>query len=274
MALIQRHPAPLRSRLDQLLVDRNLVDSRNKAQALIRAGEVTVNGQRADKPGHTVPADAEITLRARPPYVGRGGLKLQGALDSLGIDVDALVCLDVGASTGGFTDCLLQRGAVLVYAIDVGRSQLAWSLRQDPRVVCMERQDIRRLPPLPQPPTLAVIDVSFISLTSVLPAVRSLLVPDGRLLALVKPQFEAGRGQVGHGGIVRDPAVHRAVLERLVAWCRENGWSILGACPSPLPGGDGNREFFLHLAGGNPPVESLDAAAVIAACGLDQPDGR
>ncbi len=264
----KRPAAPARQRLDQLLVDRGLVDSRTRAQALIRAGEVTVNGRREDKPGHQLPVDAEIVLRARPPFVGRGGIKLDGALERLGIVVKGLVCLDVGASTGGFTDCLLQRGAVQVFAVDVGRAQLAWSLRQDPRVLSMERQDIRRLEPLQPPPELAVIDVSFISLTLVLPAVRPLLSSKGSVVALVKPQFEAGRAQVGRGGVIRDPELHRAVLARLVDWCHEAGWRILGACPSPLPGGDGNREFFLHLMAGEGPGDSLDQAAVLAACEL------
>lgn len=266
---MDKRPAPVaRQRLDQLLVDRGLVDSRNRAQALIRAGEVTVNGQREDKPGHQLPVDAEIVLRARPPYVGRGGIKLAGALDRLSIAVDGRVCLDVGASTGGFTDCLLQRGAVQVFAVDVGRAQLAWSLRQDERVLSMERQDIRRLEPLQPPPELAVIDVSFISLTQVLPAVRNLLAPGGEVIALVKPQFEAGRAQVGRGGVIRDAAVHRAVLLRLTEWCRQAGWQVLGACPSPLPGGDGNREFFLHLVVGEQRQAFLDPAAILAACDL------
>lgn len=261
-------PAAGRRRLDQLLVDRGLVDSRTRAQALVRAGEVTVNGQREDKPGHQVPEDADLVLRARPPYVGRGGSKLEGALERFEIDVRGRICLDVGASTGGFTDCLLQRGAAHVYAVDVGRAQLAWSLRQDPRVESLERQDIRNLPPLPRAPTLAVVDVSFISLRAVLPAVRRSIAAGSPVLALVKPQFEAGREQVGHGGVVRDPAVHQSVLQDLAAWCATEGWRILGACPSPLAGGDGNREFFLLVAFGEAQADDLDPAEVVAACAL------
>lgn len=236
-----------RRRLDQALLDLGLVDSRSRAQALIRAGEVSVDGQREDKPGHWVKLNATIQLKSRPAYVGRGGLKLAGALDRLDIAVEGLCCLDVGASTGGFTDCLLQRGAALVYAVDVGRAQLAWSLRQDPRVLSLERQDVRHLGPLPVTPCLAVVDVSFISLRLVLPAVARLLAPGGSVLALVKPQFEAGREQVGRGGIVRSETVHRQVLAQLAAWCQDQGWRMRGACPSPITGGDGNREFFLWL---------------------------
>lgn len=237
-----------RRRLDQALQDLGLVDSRSRAQALIRAGEVTVDGRREDKPGHLIRLDAMVQLRARPRYVGRGGLKLAGALERFAITVAERVCLDVGASTGGFTDCLLQQGASLVYAVDVGRAQLAWSLRQDPRVVCLERQDIRSLPPLPQTPSLAVVDVSFISLRLVLGAVATLLSPGGDLLLLVKPQFEAGREQVGKGGIVRSPAVHRTVLREIATWCLAQGWSLQGACASPIQGGDGNQEFFLWVS--------------------------
>lgn len=271
-----------RRRLDQALLDLGLVDTRSRAQALIRAGEVTVDGRREDKPGHLVRLDAMIQLRARPRYVGRGGLKLAGALERFGITVAERVCLDVGASTGGFTDCLLQQGAGLVYAVDVGRAQLAWSLRQDPRVVCMERQDIRSLSPLPQTPSLAVVDVSFISLRLVLGAVATLLSPGGDLLVLVKPQFEAGREQVGKGGIVRSPEVHRTVLRAIATWCLAQGWSLQGACPSPIQGGDGNQEFFLWVstAGQAGPAErgtegptlgDLEPAleAMLRACGLD-----
>lgn len=272
-----------RRRLDQALVDLGLVDSRNRAQALIRAGEVSVDGQREDKPGHWVKLEAEILLRSRPAYVGRGGLKLAGALDQLGIAAEGKVCLDVGASTGGFTDCLLQRGARLVYAVDVGRAQLAWSLRQDPRVVCLERQDIRALPTLAEPPVLAVVDVSFISLRLVLDAVARRLAPGSDILALLKPQFEAGREQVGKGGIIRSAAVHRQVLEEVATWCVAQGWSLQGACPSPIQGGDGNHEFFLFFkltaadglgeasAAPRPEAHSLDLEALWTACGVSLP---
>lgn len=238
----------VKKRLDILLVERGLVDSREKAQALILAGDVTVAGKTVDKPGTSVPADSEIVLSQRLRYVSRGGLKLEHALDAFAVSPANEVALDVGASTGGFTDCLLQRGARRVYAVDVGYGQLDWRLRTDPRVVPIERTNIRFLAELPEQADLATVDASFISLRLVLPAVGRLLQPHGRVIALVKPQFEAGRGQVGKGGVVRDPAVHRQVLRDFVAWATADGWVVRGITPSPILGPAGNREFFVLLA--------------------------
>jgi len=237
-----------KTRLDLVLVQRGLVESRAKAQALIMAGNVLVNGQPVNKPGLLVPGDAQITIRPSPPYVGRGGTKLEKALDHFGIVVSGLVLLDVGASTGGFTDLLLKRGARRVYAIDVGYGQLDWRLRQDPRVVVLERTNIRYLESLPELADGAVVDVSFISLTLVIPAVLKLLKPDGWIVALVKPQFEAGRQQVGRGGVVKDPCVHRQVLQKIADWARSEGLAVLGLVESPLRGPAGNREFFIYLS--------------------------
>jgi len=241
-------PSKRKARLDVLLVERGLAETRSKAQALIRAGEVTVDGRLLDKPGMTVSADAEVAVRAPAPYVSRGGYKLAAALDAFDIDPSGSVCLDVGASTGGFTDVLLQRGAALVYAVDVGRGQLAWRLRGDSRVVSMERTDVRSLDTLPRPVDLATIDVAFISLRRVLPSVRPLLRDDGAAIALVKPQFEAGRDQVGRGGIVRDSQVHRQVLLDLLDHAADSGWLVGGAAASPITGAAGNREFLVLLA--------------------------
>lgn len=235
-------------RLDTLLVERGLVESRARAQSLILAGKVKVDGQVAHKAGKKVPADAEIALEEALPYVSRGGLKLVEALNRFQLDVSGLVCADVGASTGGFTDCLLQHGAAKVYAIDVGYGQLAWELRQDPRVVVLERTNIRYLESLPEPIDLATIDVSFISLELVLPPVISLLRPEGQIVALVKPQFEAGREQVGKGGVVKDPEVHRQVLHKVAKVAQDLGLRILGLISSPLLGPAGNVEFFIYLA--------------------------
>ena len=235
-------------RLDTLLVERGLVESRERAQSLILAGKVKVDGQVAHKAGKKVPADAEIALEEALPYVSRGGLKLVEALNRFQLDVCGLICADVGASTGGFTDCLLQRGAAKVYAIDVGYGQLAWELRQDPRVVILERTNIRYLESLPEPIDLATIDVSFISLELVLPPVLNFLKPEGQIVALVKPQFEAGREQVGKGGVVKDPEVHRQVLHRVARVAQDLGLRIFGLIPSPLKGPAGNVEFFMYLA--------------------------
>lgn len=237
-----------KKRLDALLVERELTETRARAQALILAGDVQVNGQVVGKAGTPVPEDAEILIRAPLKYVSRGGFKLEGALDAFRIDPGGQVCADVGASTGGFTDCLLQRGAARVYAIDVGYGQLAWKLRNDPRVVVMDRVNIRYLEALPEPVDLAAIDASFISLTLVLPTVKKLLHSSGQAVALVKPQFEAGRAQVGKGGIVRDPQVHRAVIEKIARHAMNQGWRVRGVARSPLTGAEGNVEFFIYLA--------------------------
>jgi 23S rRNA (cytidine1920-2'-O)/16S rRNA (cytidine1409-2'-O)-methyltransferase len=238
----------VKKRLDVLLVERGLVPSREKGQRLIMAGQVRVGDELLNKPGRQVASDAAITIESGPPYVSRGGLKLEAALDHFGLDVKEWVIADVGASTGGFTDCLLQRGAGRVYAIDVGYGQLAWSLRQDPRVVVMERTNARYLETLPELVDLVVIDASFISLKLLLPAVAGWLRDGGQAVPLIKPQFEAGRRQVGKGGVVRDPAVHRQVLADLLRWAKAQGWGLQGLVPSPLLGPAGNVEFLTHLA--------------------------
>jgi 23S rRNA (cytidine1920-2'-O)/16S rRNA (cytidine1409-2'-O)-methyltransferase len=251
---VTRTSAPARAprvRLDQLVVERGLAESRARAQALIMAGRVHVgtgDSARSDrKAGDPVSADVELAVEAPLPYVSRGGEKLAGALEAFGVNPAGLVCLDVGASTGGFTDALLQRGAIRVHAIDVGRGQLAEVLRHDPRVLSRERTNARDLDAslLGEPVALAVIDVSFISLRLVLPPIVSCLSPGGVVVALVKPQFEAGRGRAP-GGVVRDPAVHREVLAGALADARAAGLTPIGLAASPLTGPAGNREFFLH----------------------------
>ncbi len=239
-----------KKRIDLLLVDRGLAESREKAARVILAGDVMVDGRRLDKAGALVSTDAEIDVRGRAPYVSRGGEKLAHALDAFRIDVRGKICADVGASTGGFTDCLLQRGASKVFAIDVGSGQLDAKLRKDPRVVVMEQMNARALDPrlFSEVPEVVTVDVSFISLEKVLPAAFGLLAPGGELVALVKPQFEVGRGAVGKGGVVRDPAQHQAVISRLARFSVIRGWHVLGVTASPLTGPKGNREFFLHLS--------------------------
>jgi 23S rRNA (cytidine1920-2'-O)/16S rRNA (cytidine1409-2'-O)-methyltransferase len=238
-----------RRRLDLLLVERGLAESRARAQALIMAGLVFSGDRRLDKPGMLIDEDAALAVKGRDhPWVSRGGLKLAHALDRFGIDPAGLVCLDVGASTGGFTDVLLTRGAARVYAVDVGRGQLAWKLRVDPRVILLERVNVRDLTRalIPEPIDLVVCDVSFISLTLALPAALALAAPGARLVALVKPQFEAGRAQVGKGGIVRDPDARREVCERISAWvAAQPGWQVSGLIDSPIAGAEGNLEYLL-----------------------------
>jgi 23S rRNA (cytidine1920-2'-O)/16S rRNA (cytidine1409-2'-O)-methyltransferase len=234
-------------RLDELLVTRGLAENRSQAQRLILAGQVRSGDRVLDKPGHRIAFDTLIRLNEGLPYVSRGGLKLAAALDAFGLDPAGWVCADIGASTGGFTDCLLQRGAARVYAVDVGYGQLAWSLRQDPRVVSIERTNIRYLPGLPEPVSLATVDVSFISLGLVLPRVAGLLAPAGQVIALVKPQFEVGKGQVGKGGVVRDPKLHRDVLERVLSDVLRIGLLPGGLIRSPITGPAGNVEFLVWL---------------------------
>ena len=238
---------PAKSRIDQLLVERGLADSREKAQALILAGQVLANGQKIQKPGHSVAADAAIEVLQRMPYVSRGGYKLAHALDHFQADVTGLACLDVGASTGGFTDCLLQRGAARVCAIDAGHGQLDWKLRNDPRVEVREGVNARFLKPadFPRPFDLAVCDASFISTTLLLPAIAPLLTPGGAMIILVKPQFEVERGQVGKGGIVRDPELHQAACDRIRTAVEALGYTAR-ITESPILGAEGNREFLLY----------------------------
>lgn len=242
-----RAPKSAKQRADALLVARGLAPSREQARALILAGVVSVNSSRVEKAGQLVAEDAHLEVSRGPRFVGRGGEKLDGALDAFKLDVADLVALDVGASTGGFTDCLLQRGAARVYAVDVGRGQLAHRLRMDERVISMERLNAREAFDLPEPVDLLVADVSFISLRLVLPTTLRHLRPGGRALVLVKPQFEAGRAQVGKGGVVRDPAVHASVVGGFCLWAIGSGLHLMGVRPSPLEGESGNREFFVLL---------------------------
>lgn len=243
--------AAARKRVDLLLVEQGLAGSRQEACRLILAGKIRTATRRIEKPGMVLPVDSPLEVAGPAhPYVSRGGVKLSHALSVFGVDPRGRLCLDVGASTGGFTDCLLQAGARQVIAVDVGYGQLAARLRADPRVHILERTNIRTLAPsnLPAQPDLATIDVSFISLALVLPPVLHLLVSPGEVVALVKPQFEVGKGLVGKGGVVRDPAMHRAVLERVTGFASGLGFAILGVTASPLLGPMGNREFLIHLA--------------------------
>lgn len=243
-----------KKRVDLLLVERGLVESRQKAQAVIMAGEVFSGERRCDKPGLTLEEDAPLEVRGQPRYVSRGGLKLEKAMQCFPITLTDKTAADIGASTGGFTDCMLQNGAAKVYAVDVGYGQLAWSIRSDPRVVCLERTNARYLTreQIPEPLDFASIDVSFISLGLILPALRPLMAPDGQVAALVKPQFEAGRDKVGKKGVVRDPAVHLEVLERFLEHAAQADFSVRGLDFSPIRGPEGNIEYlgYLHAGAG------------------------
>ena len=239
-----------KERLDVLLVKRNLVQSRERAKTTIMAGLVLVDGQKIDKAGTMVKPEAEIRLLGNDlPYVSRGGLKLEKAIKEFGVSLQGKVAADIGASTGGFTDCMLQNGAIKVFAIDVGYGQLAWSLRTDERVVNMERTNVRNVTPeqLGQPVDLASIDVAFISLEKVLPAVKAMLQPAGEIVALIKPQFEAGREKVGKKGVVRDKSVHIAVIEKIIGLIAENNFSLLGLDFSPIKGPEGNIEYLCFI---------------------------
>jgi 23S rRNA (cytidine1920-2'-O)/16S rRNA (cytidine1409-2'-O)-methyltransferase len=237
-------------RADQLLVDQGLADSRAKAQALILAGLVSASGRRVDKPGTALPEDTPLALAGRDhPWVSRGGVKLDFALNHFAIDAAGAIALDIGASTGGFTDVLLARGAARVHAVDVGRGQLAWKLRQDPRVVVHEATNARHLTPaqIAEPIDLITCDASFIGLMTLLPAPLSLAAERTALVALIKPQFEAGPKEVGRGGVVRDPAIHQAVCERIAGWLgAQPGWVVIGTIESPIQGPAGNREFLIY----------------------------
>ncbi|MGH7056215.1 MAG: TlyA family RNA methyltransferase [Stellaceae bacterium] len=251
---MSRGRAPEKRRADQLLVERGLAESRARAQALILAGVVSAEGRRIDKPGEALPVAVPLTLTGPAhPWVARGGVKLAHALDHFAVPVAGATALDIGASTGGFTDVLLARGAKRVYAVDVGHGQLAWKLRQDPRVVVRERTNARILSraEIPEAVEIVTVDASFIGLATVLPAPLALAAEEAYLIALIKPQFEAGRAAVGKGGVVRDPAVHRAVCERVAAWVAEQpGWIVEGVVASPLEGPAGNREFLLYAVRG------------------------
>lgn len=258
-----------KERLDVLLTQKGLCDSRSRAQALIMSGEVYVNGLKCDKAGTAVEVEAQIEVRGNAcPYVSRGGLKLEKALRDFGVDPAGFVCSDSGASTGGFTDCLLQKGAKKVFAIDVGYGQLAWSIRTDERVVCMERTNIRYVKPedLGEPLDLSVVDVSFISLRIVLPAIKSLLKPTGQIVCLIKPQFEAGKDKVGKKGVVRDAAVHEEVLNGFLSLAAELELTVRNLTFSPVKGPEGNIEFLGHLSmlpqgAMTPDVQGIVAAA-------------
>lgn len=241
-----------RQRADRALVARGLAETRSKAQALIMAGVVFSGETRVDKPGQPIAEDTVLEVRGRPhPWVSRGGLKLERGLDHFAVDPSGLVCLDLGASTGGFTDVLLARGAARVYAVDVGQGQLAWKLRNDPRVVVLERTNARTLTRehVPEAVDLIVCDVGFIGLETVLPAPLALTAPGARLVALIKPQFEVGKGRVGKGGVVRDPALHAEVCARIADWLAARpGWRVLGVTESPILGPEGNKEFLIAAA--------------------------
>jgi len=256
----------LKTRLDVLLVEQGLQESRQKAQAIIMSGLVFVNGQRVDKPGTAIPNDAKIEIRGNPlHYVSRGGLKLEKAMASFPIRLQGAVCGDIGASTGGFTDCMLQNGATKVYAVDVGYGQLAWSLRSDPRVVCLERTNARYLTREQVPDVLdfASVDVSFISLKLILPPLCALLKNAGQTVCLVKPQFEAGREKVGKKGVVRDPAVHLEVLEAFFMHAKESGFTVVDVTYSPIRGPEGNIEYLGYLQKGELPERTFDLTALV-----------
>ena len=252
-------------RLDVLLTERGLQESRQKAQAAIMSGQVFVDGRRVDKPGTAVHREAEIEIRGTMPYVSRGGLKLEKAMASFPIDLNGAVCADIGASTGGFTDCMLQNGASKVYAVDVGYGQLAWKLRSDPRVVCLERTNARYLSgeQIPDPLDFASVDVSFISLKLILPPLFARLRDGARAVCLVKPQFEAGREKVGKKGVVRDPAVHLEVLEHFLDHAAGSGFTVLGLTYSPIRGPEGNIEYLGFLYKGQEEPPELDLRALV-----------
>ena len=259
----------IKKRLDVLLTEQGYADTRSKAQAIIMSGQVYVGGQKADKPGISYEESVQIEVRgATCPYVSRGGLKLEKALRDFGIKPIDYVCSDSGASTGGFTDCLLQQGAAKVFAIDVGTDQLVDKIRKDPRVTVMEQTNIRYVTPadLGEPLDLSVVDVSFISLQLVLPAIKALLKPDrGQVLCLIKPQFEAGKENLGKKGVVRDPAIHKQVLDNFLAFVQELGFAVLGLTYSPVRGPEGNIEFLGHLSLDNRQSIAVNTAAIVAA---------
>ncbi|MGB1249399.1 MAG: TlyA family RNA methyltransferase [Candidatus Promineifilaceae bacterium] len=252
-----------KDRLDKLLVEQGLVPTRAKAQAYVMAGDVRVNGEVVTKAGMKVPVAATITLANVMPYVGRGGFKLAGALETFPLDLTERVCADVGACTGGFTDVMLQNGATRVFSIDVGYGQLVWKLRSDDRVTVMERTNARYVETLDEPVSFVAIDVSFISLKLILPAVKKWLADQFDIVALIKPQFEAGKKQVGSGGVVRDPAVHQSVLESILNWCIGNNLHPHGLAKSSIQGSDGNVEFLVWLT--STPNETFDTSEVITA---------
>lgn len=258
----------MKERLDVLLVQKGLAESREKAKTMIMEGNVFVDGQREDKAGTNFDTEAEIEVRGNTlKYVSRGGLKLEKAMKEFDISLEGMVCMDIGASTGGFTDCMLQNGAVKVYSVDVGYGQFAWKLRNDPRVVCMEKTNIRYVTPEDIADVLdfASVDVSFISLTKVLVPARELLRDGGRMVCLIKPQFEAGKGKVGKKGVVREPEIHVEVIEKIRDFVLENGFSIKGLTYSPVKGPEGNIEYLIYLQKAETPESCpLDIPALVA----------
>ena len=258
----------MKERLDVLLVKKGLAPSREKAKTMIMEGNVFVNNQREDKAGTNIPEDAVIEIKGNAlKYVSRGGLKLEKAMTHFGISLEDKICMDIGASTGGFTDCMLKNGAKKVYAVDVGYGQFAWKLRTDERVVCMEKTNIRYVTPEDIADVLdfASVDVSFISLAKVLPAAKELLRDEGEMVCLIKPQFEAGREKVGKKGVVRDPAVHREVIEKVITDARELGFSILHLEYSPIKGPEGTIEYLIHICKGGRKEENIDVNEVVSA---------
>ena len=258
----------MKERLDVLLVQRGLAPSREKAKTMIMEGNVFVDQQREDKAGSFFDVEAKIEVRGNTlRYVSRGGLKLEKAMEVFGLDLSGCVCMDIGASTGGFTDCMLQNGAAKVYAVDVGYGQFAWKLRQDPRVVCMEKTNIRYVTPdqIGEPLDFASVDVSFISLTKVLEPAKALLREGAQMVCLIKPQFEAGKDKVGKKGVVREQSTHREVIEKVIAYARGLGFRVLHLDYSPVKGPEGNIEYLVHLANDNLPEseETADVAAVV-----------
>ena len=253
--------------MDVLLVEKGLAESREKAKAIIMSGIVYVDDEKEDKAGSSFPENVNIEVRGKTlKYVSRGGLKLEKAMAVFPIELTDKVCMDVGASTGGFTDCMLQSGASKVYSVDVGYGQLAWKLRQDPRVVCMEKTNIRYVKPedLDDVIEFASVDVSFISLSKVLPVLKELLVPGGEVVCLIKPQFEAGREKVGKKGVVRDKSVHKEVIENVTAFTRETGFDVIGLDFSPVKGPEGNIEYLMHIRNESPKEElSIDIGELV-----------
>jgi len=255
-----------KTRLDVLLVERGFAESRTRAQSVIMSGAVFVDNQRVDKPGTSVPNDAQIEVHGRTlQYVSRGGLKLEKAMTAFSLDLHGFICGDIGASTGGFTDCMLQNGAVKVYAVDVGYNQLAWKLRSDARVVCMERTNARYLTreQIPDPLDFASVDVSFISLALILPSLAAVLKDGACAVCLVKPQFEAGREKVGKKGVVRDPAVHEGVLENFLTHAKENSFTVLDLTFSPIRGPEGNIEYLAYIQKGAGNERGFDLKALV-----------
>ena len=264
-------------RLDVLLVEKGLAESRQKAQATIMSGCVFVDGQRMDKPGTAVSADAAVEVRGNTlRYVSRGGLKLEKAMELWPIDLAGAVCMDIGASTGGFTDCMLQNGAAKVYAVDVGYGQLAWKLRSDERVVCLERTNARYLTheQVPEEPDFSSVDVSFISLKLILPAIFGVLKPGGHVVCLIKPQFEAGKEKVGKKGVVRDPAVHLEVLQNFLTYAKENNFTVVNITYSPIRGPEGNIEYLGYLYSGACDAALPDLRSLVEASHQALKEGR